>query len=75
MWTEEEDITLIIKEEWQDQHQQLHQKLESTLARLHQWGRKKFGVLPIRIKEAQNELQHIIENNANGDLMDNVRKK
>jgi hypothetical protein len=57
------------------QHQQLHQKLESTLARLYHWGRKKFGVLPKRIKEAQNELQHIIENNANGDLMDNVRKK
>ncbi|MCH87735.1 hypothetical protein A2U01_0008613, partial [Trifolium medium] len=65
----------IVKEAWQWHTSNLQTKLEATLTRLHQWGQKKFGIIPKKIKQAEDDLQHLTEQNQNGELMAVVKSK
>jgi hypothetical protein len=45
-----------VREAWQHQQGPIKQKLHHTLNALHSWGRKTFGIIPKRIKETQQTL-------------------
>jgi hypothetical protein len=49
--------------------------LEGTLTNLHSWGKQKFGNLPKKIREAQEDLQGMNEQNSNVDLMELIKTK
>ncbi|MCH86014.1 hypothetical protein A2U01_0006868 [Trifolium medium] len=46
-------------EAWQRAQGDIGKKLQYTLNTLHSWGRQTFGVIPKRIKEAQQELEQL----------------
>jgi hypothetical protein len=59
IWTTNEHHANIVKEAWSYHNGRLEQKLQHTLNSLHIWGRKTFGIIPQKIKAAQQELQNM----------------
>jgi hypothetical protein len=51
MWLREEDHYQIVKDTWQTQNRHITNKLNYTLTELHNWGMKKFGCIPRKIKK------------------------
>jgi exonuclease III len=57
IWTTNAQHINIVKEAWSYHNGRIEQKLHHTLNALHSWGRKTFGIIPQKIREAQQELQ------------------
>jgi hypothetical protein len=53
MWLREEDHYQIVKDTWQTQNRHITNKLNYTLTELHNWGMKKFGCIPRKIKKSR----------------------
>jgi hypothetical protein len=47
---------------WHNKQGSLEQQLNHTLNALHNWGRKTFGIIPRRVKEAQQDLLNLQQN-------------
>ncbi|PNY16050.1 ribonuclease H, partial [Trifolium pratense] len=75
IWTREPPHYDIVKENWQNNSGPVHQKLATTLDSLHRWGYKTFGIIPKRIRNLQNDLQMLHEQNGTQNLTDQIKDK
>ncbi|PNX95563.1 ribonuclease H, partial [Trifolium pratense] len=66
IWTRDNDHYQVVKDTWQTCRGNVSKKLTATLSSLHRWGNNVFGVIPRRIRNLQNELQ--ILNDQNGKI-------
>jgi len=56
LWLTYEQHKDIIQAQWNHITGNLTTKIQDTLQALHAWGNKKFGIIPAKIRETQNEL-------------------
>jgi hypothetical protein len=75
MWLREEEHFQIVKDTWQTQNQHITNKLNHTLTKLHEWGTKKFGSIPRKIRTTQEELQQLQPQHNAGINMQLIREK
>ncbi|GAU25522.1 hypothetical protein TSUD_280070 [Trifolium subterraneum] len=75
MWLRDEEHYQIVKTTWQEKDTSITTRLSHTLNSLHKWGREKFGIIPQRIKETQEELQTLNDQTNNTVYMHNIKKK
>jgi hypothetical protein len=59
LWLTDEHHRNIVMEGWYHQHGSIERKLQHTLNALYNWGRKTFGIIPKRVKAAEQELLHL----------------
>jgi hypothetical protein len=52
-------------EGWHNQHGSIDKKLQHTLNVLHNWGRKTFGIIPKRVKKAEQDLLKLQQTQTN----------
>jgi hypothetical protein len=75
IWTTNENHYNIVKNAWQNGQGNVGHKLQYTLNTLHNWGKKTFGVIPKRIKETQQELDVLQNDQDNQNLAQQIRNK
>jgi exonuclease III len=62
VWTTDEQHRSIVMNAWHKYQGSLDQHLNHTLSALHSWGRKTFGIIPRKVKEAQDDLLQLQQN-------------
>ncbi|GAU35043.1 hypothetical protein TSUD_30090 [Trifolium subterraneum] len=75
IWTTNDHHTSIVKEAWQNYHGSMEQKLNYRLNALHNWGRKTFGIIPKKIKEAQQDLLNLQQCQNSQNLPHQIQQK
>ncbi|MCH80865.1 non-LTR retroelement reverse transcriptase, partial [Trifolium medium] len=75
IWTTDEHHINIMKEAWHQQEGSIETKLQHTMESLHSWGRKFFGIIPKRIKEVQQELHLMQQDQDNQSLNQQIKHK
>jgi exonuclease III len=56
IWLNEPECLKIIKDSWEYEAGETHNKLKTTLEKVHQWGKATFGNIPSEIKSVQSHL-------------------
>jgi hypothetical protein len=74
-WTCDEDHYQLVKDTWARSNEPIHQKLKITLSSLHRWGSNRFGTIPKKIKNIQEELHALNEQNGSQNLTDQLKLK
>jgi hypothetical protein len=75
VWTRNEQHFNKVKEAWITNQGQLVTKLKNTLEHLHNWGHNLFGILPRKIKQAQEELMTLNQIHGTTDLSQQIKDK
>ncbi|PNX83800.1 retrotransposon-related protein [Trifolium pratense] len=75
VWTRDDLHFQIVRNAWNNSKSSTHQKLGNTLFALHNWGSKRFGIIPKRIKILQEELLHLSDNKGTHHGMEQLKKK
>jgi hypothetical protein len=73
VWVRDADHCKIVKNAWTTSGGSAVQKLKNTLSTLHRWGNNKFGIIPRRIKEVENKLKELNDQNGYQDLDEQIR--
>jgi hypothetical protein len=75
MWLREHEHYQIVQDSWNNNNRHLTEKLYNTLANLHSWGIKKFGNIPRKIKQTQEQFHHLTPQTSNISNMQLIREK
>jgi hypothetical protein len=75
MWLREEEHLQIVQNSWKTDDRHLTDKLKNTLEALHGWGVKKFGSIPRKIKQTQDQLQNLTNQSNRNNPMYLIRDK
>jgi hypothetical protein len=75
MWLREEEHLQIVQNSWKTDDRHLTDKLKNTLEALHDWGVKKFGSIPRKIKQTQDQLQNLTNQSNRNNPMYLIRDK
>jgi hypothetical protein len=75
IWTRNEQHIARVKEAWTSNQGHLSHRLHRTLDHLHSWGHNLFGILPRKIKQAQEELMQLNQRHGSMDLSQQIKDK
>lgn len=64
-----------MKEAWNFSHGTIISKLQQVLNKFHLLGNKRFGIIPRKIKETQQQLQFLINNSHKQEGMNLIKHK
>jgi exonuclease III len=59
IWLQEPECLNIIKECWDNEEGETHNKLKIVMDKVHYWGKSTFGNIPSEIKKAQSHLEEL----------------
>jgi hypothetical protein len=59
VWIQDPECSQIVQDTWFHETGDTHSKLKTTIDNIHQWGKAKYGNIPIEIKKLQNRIKQI----------------
>ncbi|PNY14024.1 hypothetical protein L195_g010693 [Trifolium pratense] len=75
IWSRDTNHIQIVKDHWLANGGPTHQKLTTALNALQSWGKNRFGIIPTRIKNLQEELKKLNDENGALNLTEQIKSK